>query len=190
MALDYESKKRLTSNEMKIFIRTAGYTLFDHTRDEEILEGLKVEPVDLKRRRYKSNLLRHVTRTNSSTMTKILMNCRPNRRRRLGRTLQRILDETATGLSRHNWWRMIMMMIIIMMTNFTLSYLSFSIAQVHILKLSSPSKFRVKYIKKDTPWIAWPLITRRTGYRKTSVTNYQSILHHIQGDGIFQFSRY
>jgi hypothetical protein len=46
---------------------------------------------------------------------------------------------------------MMMMMMMMMMTtttNFTLSYLSFSIIQVRILKLSSPSKFRVKYTKK------------------------------------------
>jgi hypothetical protein len=37
---------------MKFFRRTAGYTLFDHTRNEEILEVLKVEPVDGKVRGY------------------------------------------------------------------------------------------------------------------------------------------
>jgi len=31
----------LTSNEMKFFGRTAGYTLFDHKRNEEILEEFK-----------------------------------------------------------------------------------------------------------------------------------------------------
>jgi hypothetical protein len=36
--------------------------LFDHRRNEEILEELKIEPFDEKRRRYKSNWLRHVTR--------------------------------------------------------------------------------------------------------------------------------
>jgi hypothetical protein len=37
---------------MKIFRRTAACTLFDHKRNEEILEELKVEPVD-KKLRYK-----------------------------------------------------------------------------------------------------------------------------------------
>ena len=32
--------------------RTAGYTLFDHKRNEEILEELEVEPVDKKLREY------------------------------------------------------------------------------------------------------------------------------------------
>jgi hypothetical protein len=35
---------------MKFFRRTAGYTLFDHKRNEEILEELKVEPVHGKRK--------------------------------------------------------------------------------------------------------------------------------------------
>jgi hypothetical protein len=38
---------------VKFFRRTAGYALFDHKRNEEILEELKVEPVDEKIRRYK-----------------------------------------------------------------------------------------------------------------------------------------
>jgi hypothetical protein len=37
----------LTSIEIKFF-RTAGYTLLDHNRNEEILETMKEEPVDEK----------------------------------------------------------------------------------------------------------------------------------------------
>jgi hypothetical protein len=39
-------KKRLTSFKTKFCIRTAGCTLFDHKRNEEILEELKVEPAE------------------------------------------------------------------------------------------------------------------------------------------------
>ena len=46
-------KNRLTLIKMQIF----RYSFFDHKRNEEILEKLKVEPVDEKLRRYKSNLL-------------------------------------------------------------------------------------------------------------------------------------
>jgi hypothetical protein len=49
---------------MKFFGRIPGYTIFDNKRNEEILEELKVEPVDEKLRRYKSNWLRHATRMN------------------------------------------------------------------------------------------------------------------------------
>jgi hypothetical protein len=45
--------KSFVSVEMKFFRRTLCYTRFDHKRTEEILEALKVEPVDEKLRRCK-----------------------------------------------------------------------------------------------------------------------------------------
>ena len=96
------------------FFRILGYILFDHKRNKEILEGLKVEPVDEKLRRYKSNW-HHVTTMNSNRMTKTIHNYRPNGRRRLGGASKRLLAEAETGLSRSNsWW---MMTMIIIMTN-------------------------------------------------------------------------
>jgi hypothetical protein len=68
---------------------------------------LKAKAVEEKLRRYKSNWLRHVTRMYSNRMTKIMLICRPNGRRWLGRSLKRILDEVETGLSRPDSWRMI-----------------------------------------------------------------------------------
>jgi len=44
--------------DMKFF-RTAEYALFDHKRNDEILEEVEVVPADVKLRRYKSNWLRH-----------------------------------------------------------------------------------------------------------------------------------
>jgi len=64
------------------------------------LEELIVEPVDEKLRRHKSNwLLGHVTRTNNNRMPKIMLKCRPNGRRRLGRLLKRLLDERPKQVS-------------------------------------------------------------------------------------------
>jgi hypothetical protein len=59
--------------EVKFFGRTFGYILFDHKRNESILEDLKVELAEEELRRYKSNWLRRVTRV----MPKIMLNCRP-----------------------------------------------------------------------------------------------------------------
>jgi hypothetical protein len=42
---------------MKCFRRTAGYTLFDRKGNEEMLEELRVEPVDKKLYRRRSNYL-------------------------------------------------------------------------------------------------------------------------------------
>jgi hypothetical protein len=69
---------------IKFFRRTAGYTLFDHKSNEEILEDLKAEPVDEKLTRYKSNWLPDVTRMNNKRVPNIMLNYRPDGRRRLG----------------------------------------------------------------------------------------------------------
>jgi hypothetical protein len=87
---------------MKFFRRMAGYTILDHKRNEEFLEGMKAEPVDKKLRRYKSDWLQHVTRTNNKRMPKIMLNYRSNGRRWLGRPLKRLLDEAETCLLRSN----------------------------------------------------------------------------------------
>jgi hypothetical protein len=42
-----------------------GKTFFNHKRNYESLEDLKLEPVDEKLRRHNSNFLRHVTRLNN-----------------------------------------------------------------------------------------------------------------------------
>jgi hypothetical protein len=45
--------KKFTSLEIKFFRRTSGSTLLDHKGSEDILEELKLKPVEEKRRRYK-----------------------------------------------------------------------------------------------------------------------------------------
>jgi hypothetical protein len=93
----------LTLVEIKFLRGTAGYTLFDDKRKEEIFERLTGEAVDEKLSRYKSNWLRHVTRMNNNRMPKIMLNYRPNGPRQLGRSLKRLLGEAKTGLSRPDW---------------------------------------------------------------------------------------
>ena len=44
--------------------------LFDHEKDEEILEGLKVEPTDEKLSRCRSNWLQHIMKMDSNRMGK------------------------------------------------------------------------------------------------------------------------
>jgi hypothetical protein len=67
---------------MKFFRRTAGYTFIYHKRNERHFR--KVEQVDEKHRRYKSNWPRHVRRMDNNRAKNIL-NYRPNERRLLGR---------------------------------------------------------------------------------------------------------
>jgi len=63
---------------MKFFRRTARNTFCDQKMNEEIFEEVKVEPVDEKLRRYKSNWLRHVIRMKNNRMPKIMWNFIPN----------------------------------------------------------------------------------------------------------------
>ena len=99
-------KKSLSSVEMRFF-RTVENTLFDEKRNGEIMEELKVEPLDETLRRYKSGWLKgHVTRMNKR-MPKIMLNCKLNGRRQLGNILKRLLDEADTEPSKPNsgrWW--------------------------------------------------------------------------------------
>jgi len=50
---------------------------------------------------------------NNDRMPKIMLNYRPSGRIQLGRPLRRLLDETETGLSRPNPWRIIIIIVII-----------------------------------------------------------------------------
>jgi len=70
----------------------------DHKRNKDILEEFKIETVDEKLRRYKLKWFRHVTRMKSNRMSKIVLNYRPNGRRRLERPLKRLLEEAETSL--------------------------------------------------------------------------------------------
>ena len=52
-------------------VQTNSQQYFDQKINEEIFEEVRMEPVDEKLRRYKSNWLRHVTRTKNKRMPKI-----------------------------------------------------------------------------------------------------------------------
>jgi len=80
--------KTIDNNRDEIYQKNSGvHHFFYHKRTEEILEQLKIEPVNEKLRRYKSKWLRQVTRMNNR-MPKIMLNYRSNGRRRLGRSLK------------------------------------------------------------------------------------------------------
>lgn len=100
--LKKKDMNRIKATEMKFFRRTAGYTLLDRKRNEEILEQLEVESVEEKISRYKFNWLDHVRRMENSRIPKIMMQYKPRGHRRPGRPLRRLLDGAETGLQRPN----------------------------------------------------------------------------------------
>jgi hypothetical protein len=62
--------KKLTTIKIKFFRRRAGYILFNHKSNEEILEELKVEPDEKTLTRYQSHWPRLGTRKKNNRMPK------------------------------------------------------------------------------------------------------------------------
>lgn len=108
-SLRKKDKKWLALVKMKFFTMVR-CTVFDCKRNEEILEGLKVEWANEKLRRYKSNWLWNVTRMNHIRMPKIMLHYRIYEWRWLGRHLKMLLDKAKTGISRPNLWWVLMTM--------------------------------------------------------------------------------
>jgi len=70
-----ERIKKTDIDRDEIFQKYNWYALFNHKRNEKLLEELNEEPVDQRLIRYKSNWLRYVTRI-SNKMPKIMLNFR------------------------------------------------------------------------------------------------------------------
>ena len=98
----------MTKIEIKFFITTAGYTLFDHKKNEEILEEVKKEPADETLKWIQIKLATICNRMNGNRMAQIMLNYRPDGRRWLVRHLKGLLDQSEADLPRLNWWRMMM----------------------------------------------------------------------------------
>jgi hypothetical protein len=90
--LNQRDIRRLKAAEMKFMRRTAGYSLLDHRRNEDILEELRVDPVKKKLAQCKQKCLNHVSRMEDIRYPKEIPDYRPVGRR-LGRPLNRPQDE-------------------------------------------------------------------------------------------------
>jgi hypothetical protein len=70
----YEPGKQDISDPFPVYLGPRiGHKYHDHKRNKEILGEMKAELVEEKLRRYKSNSLRHVTRTRTNRMPKIVL---------------------------------------------------------------------------------------------------------------------
>jgi hypothetical protein len=74
---------------MKFMRKTAGLTLWDHKRNEEILKNLKVEPIFKFIQNYRANWKEHIERMDSIRTPNNLLNYRPHGKSSLGRPLKR-----------------------------------------------------------------------------------------------------
>jgi hypothetical protein len=90
--LTQQDKSRLKASEMKFLRRTAGYTLLDHKKNEDVLQELNTTPVLEKITKYRHNWVKHVHCMNNSRFPKALIEYHPRGRGRPGRPLKRLLD--------------------------------------------------------------------------------------------------
>jgi hypothetical protein len=61
-------RKRLISAEMRFLIRTAGYTRWDHKRNEDILTELQMSQITEFIYQYRKNWKEHVDRMTASVV--------------------------------------------------------------------------------------------------------------------------
>jgi hypothetical protein len=80
---------RLTACEMKFMRRTAGYTKWDHKRNEDILTELKIEPMIHYIKHYQESWRSHVNRMNAGRFPKAILRYRPKGKRSIGRQMKR-----------------------------------------------------------------------------------------------------
>jgi len=68
---------------------TAGYHLFDHATNENVLDELKADPVEKQLAQHKQKWLHHVSWMENIRYPKQLLHCRPIGRRRRRRRRRR-----------------------------------------------------------------------------------------------------
>jgi hypothetical protein len=82
----------LISAEMHFLRRTAGYTRWDHKRNEDILTELQMSHITEYIYQYRKNWQEHVDRMSSDRISKLILIYEPKGKRNLIRPLKRWKD--------------------------------------------------------------------------------------------------
>jgi hypothetical protein len=85
-------ERRLISVEMRFLMRTAGYTGWDHKRNDDILTELQISQITEFIRQYSKNWKEHFDRMSSYRIPKMILKYQPKEKRNLGRPLKRWKD--------------------------------------------------------------------------------------------------
>jgi hypothetical protein len=80
-------ERRLISAEM-CFMRTAGYTHWDHKRNEDILTELQMSQITEFTYQYRKNWKEHVERMSYDRIPKMILKYQPRGKRNVGRPLK------------------------------------------------------------------------------------------------------
>ena len=82
-------KSRITPSEMRFMRHTAGYTKWDHKRNEDILHELHIERVLDYIHQYQNNAIQHVYRMPRTRFPRTILKYRPSGKRSLGGPMKR-----------------------------------------------------------------------------------------------------
>jgi hypothetical protein len=85
-------ERRLISAEIRFLSRTAGYTRWDHKRNEDILTELQMSQIREFIYQYTKNWKEYVDRMSSDRIPKMILKYQPKGKRNLGRPLKRWKD--------------------------------------------------------------------------------------------------
>lgn len=96
-ALRKTDKKRIEAAEMRYLRRTAGLTLRDRKRSEEIRNFLKTTPLTQRIKTYRKKWREHVGRMEEHRSPKTVLKYTPRGKRPTGRPRQRILDTSGSS---------------------------------------------------------------------------------------------
>lgn len=90
-----KDESRVTSNEMRFMRRTAGYTKWDHKRNEEIMDELGLEPILQHIQHYQNNWMAHLQRMPSHRIPRAILRYHPQGKRSLGRPKKRWVENSS-----------------------------------------------------------------------------------------------
>ncbi|KAJ4445812.1 hypothetical protein ANN_12497 [Periplaneta americana] len=82
---------------------TAGYTKWDHKRNEDLMEELQLEPVINHVKHYQYNWINHLHRMHRDRIPKVMLYYRPNGKRSLGRPKKRWIENSTVRSYQAIW---------------------------------------------------------------------------------------
>ncbi|KAJ4452290.1 hypothetical protein ANN_03810 [Periplaneta americana] len=74
----------------------AGYTKWDHKRNEDVMEELQLEPVINHVKNYRNNWINHLHRMHRDRIPKVMLHYRPNGKRSLGCPKKRWIENSTS----------------------------------------------------------------------------------------------
>ncbi|KAJ4450125.1 hypothetical protein ANN_01532 [Periplaneta americana] len=93
---------RITASQMRFMRATAGYTRWDHKKNEDLMQELQIEPIMQFISKYQLQWKGHLERMNRCRIPKALLHYHPYGKRSLGRPKKRWTENSKTLKTRYS----------------------------------------------------------------------------------------